>query len=353
MITLTTGLPGGGKSLYTICYIKQLSETENRPVFYHGIKDLALSWIHLEDPTKWHECPEGAIIVIDECQSTFRPRANGSAVPKHVAELETHRHKGHDLYLITQHPMLLDPNVRRLIGKHFHVVRNFGFNKATIHEWNQLKESPDKTRSDSIRHDFIYPKEAFSYYKSAEVHTVKGKLPARIYMLLVIPFLVAGLVWSAFAVLSRSKDAEANNGSFESKSMQPALYRGKEAQKPDYIEARLPRIAGMPQTSPIYDDLTRPVEVPYPAACVLIRNECTCYTQQATRLETDEGICRQIVANGYFLDFVRKPQRSDELPRRNIEKESSEKSSVLTLGEAKLGKAEEASESVNQVSTRK
>jgi zona occludens toxin len=353
MITLTTGLPGGGKSLYTICYIKRLSEKESRPVFYHGIKDLALPWIQLEDPAKWYECPDGAIIVIDECQSTFRPRANGSTVPRHVAELETHRHKGHDLFFITQHPMLLDPNVRRLVGKHFHVVRNFGFNKATVHEWNQLKESPDKTRSDSIRHDFIYPKEAFGYYKSAEVHTVKGKLPARIYMLLVIPFLVAGLVWAAFSVLSRSKDAEGHEGHLDPKNIQPAIYRGKEAQKTDYIEARMPRISGMPQTSPVYDDLTRPVEVPYPAACVLIRNTCTCYTQQATKLETDEVICRQIVANGYFLDFVKRIQRSDELSKSNIGRGESEKSSVLTLGESKPTKAEQGSESVNQVSTEK
>lgn len=310
MITLTTGLPGGGKSLYTICYIKQLSEKENRPVFYHGIKDLALPWIYLEDPSNWHECPEGAIIVIDECQSTFRPRANGSAVPRHVAELETHRHKGHDLFLITQHPMLLDPNVRRLIGKHFHVVRNFGFNKATVHEWNQLKESPDKTRSDSIRHDFVYPKEAFSYYKSAEIHTVRGKLPARVYMLFVIPFLIAGLVWAAFSTLSRSKADEAHESPIKEVDVQHAAYKANESGKPDYIEARLPRIAGMPQTSPVYDDLARPTEVPYPAACVLIRDKCTCYTQQATKLETDDVICRQIVANGIFIDFGKSSARN-------------------------------------------
>jgi zona occludens toxin len=323
MITLTTGLPGGGKSLYTICYIKRLAEKENRPVFYHGIKELALPWILLEDPTKWHECPEGAIIVIDECQSTFRPRANGAAVPKHVAELETHRHKGHDLFFITQHPMLLDPNVRRLVGKHFHVVRNFGFNKATIHEWNQLKESPDKTRSDSIRHDFIYPKEAFTYYKSAEVHTVKGKLPARVYMLLLIPFLVAGLVWASFSILNRDKTAEAAEHDHKTSDI-PSSFKTAEATKPDYVEARMPRISGMPQTSPVYDDLTRPVEVPYPAACVLIRHKCTCYTQQATKLETDDVICRQIVANGLFIDFSKPSLRNarnaqEEIPEPTAE----------------------------------
>ena len=103
MIHLITGLPGSGKSLYTLSKVKERADKENRPVFYHGIPELTLDWQQLESADQWVECPKGAIIVIDECQSTFRPRATGAAVPRHVSQLETHRHDGHDLYLSLIH----------------------------------------------------------------------------------------------------------------------------------------------------------------------------------------------------------------------------------------------------------
>lgn len=138
MITLITGLPGACKTLYTLNYVKAKAEKEGRPVYYNGIPELTLPWEMIDDPEKWYELPEGAIIVIDECQRVFRPRASSAAVPMHVEKFETHRHRGYDIFLITQHPMLLDGNVRRLSGQHFHCVRTFGMQRATIHEWQQV-----------------------------------------------------------------------------------------------------------------------------------------------------------------------------------------------------------------------
>lgn len=44
MIDLITGLPGNGKTLYTISTVKKMSEGENRPVYYAGIPELTLDW---------------------------------------------------------------------------------------------------------------------------------------------------------------------------------------------------------------------------------------------------------------------------------------------------------------------
>ena len=139
MISLITGQPGAGKTLYALNFVKTRAEKENRPVYYSGISDLKLPWLELDKGEDWHGVPEGSIVVIDECQRVFRPRVNGAAVPEHVSKLETHRHSGIDLVLITQHPMLADNNVRRLVGQHFHVVRAFGTKKATVHEWGEVK----------------------------------------------------------------------------------------------------------------------------------------------------------------------------------------------------------------------
>jgi len=87
VITLTTGTPGAGKSLYTIAQIKEKAEKENREVYFYGIKDLMLPWNEMDDPKQWDSLPAGAIIVIDECQTVFRPRGSASAVPEYIAAM--------------------------------------------------------------------------------------------------------------------------------------------------------------------------------------------------------------------------------------------------------------------------
>jgi len=316
MITLTTGLPGAGKTLYTLLMVEEKRIKERREVYYHGITDLTFDWKLLDDPTQAAKLPAGAIIVIDECQSTFRPRGTGSAVPPHVAALETHRHHGHDYFLITQHPMLVDPNIRRLVGNHFHVVRKFGFEKSVIHEWKQLKESPDKNRTGSIRHDFIYPKSQYGFYKSAEIHTVKAKLPARVYFLYFgVPLLLLIFGYMAYTQLYKLSHQDTKNTETAPIATIPELPKpmaietnAQPINQYNWYEAQVSRLPDLPQTAPKYDELTKPAIVPIPAACVLFRKKCTCYTQQATKLDTSEGVCKQIVKNGFFIDFNNQPQ---------------------------------------------
>jgi hypothetical protein len=59
MICLITGLPGNGKTLYALQWVKDKAEKEGRPVFYARIKGLKLPWT-LIDPFKWFECPANA-----------------------------------------------------------------------------------------------------------------------------------------------------------------------------------------------------------------------------------------------------------------------------------------------------
>ena len=190
------GPAGCGQNAFTLHIVRERARKENRAVYYHGIELLKPEefegWVKLEDASKWFELPDGAIIVHDEAQTLYRPRGNGAQVPQYVAELETHRHKGHDLYFITQHPMLIDSNVRRLAGEHMHVVRLFGAKVATLHRWAQCKEQCDKSRADSIRETVGYPAALFEAYKSATLHTHKARVPKRVFLLLAMPFCSSG-----------------------------------------------------------------------------------------------------------------------------------------------------------------
>ncbi|WP_439682485.1 Zona occludens toxin N-terminal domain-containing protein [Cupriavidus oxalaticus] len=326
--TLITGLPGNGKTLYTIDMVKQLAEKEGRPVYYHGINELALPWTPLEKQEDWPDVPAGSIVVLDEAQKAFRTRANGAVVPRHVAELETLRHRGITLFLITQHPMLIDNNARRLCGRHLHLVRKFGAQSSVVHEWNAVRENCDKPagRKDSQKKDFKYPKSVYGLYKSAEVHTVKRKIPRKVLM--IIPCVLAAVAilgYVGYRKVYQPMHGESEEATaIKAGAKQPGQIaygqgdgRARSLTTAEYIASYTPRIAGLDYTAPVYDELTKPKRVPVPAACVTFKGGCNCYTQQGTRLAVGKDQCAQIVQTGFFMAFDPDGQQAQQSPQQS------------------------------------
>ncbi|NJA90235.1 Zonular occludens toxin [Rhodocyclus tenuis] len=311
MITLITGQPGAGKTLRLLYIVKALAEKENRPVYVSGIPELSLPWIELDKPEEWYNCPVGSIIVIDECQRIFRPRGNGSVVPRAVSEMETHRHHGIDIFLTTQHPMLLDSNVRRLVGRHIHVMRAFGAGAANIHEWNEVRENCDKSRLGSQCVFWKYPKEVFSYYKSAELHTHRFRPPLRILLLIVAPVLLGVAVWSFLAWYQSYEDkgkapvAAPVSVSATAPSSVPSPLKGSEPprlSRESWLADYTPRLDGLPHTAPAYDRVTLPVDAPYPVGCARV-SSCVCYTAQGTQIPMAQESCEAILKTGFFRSW--------------------------------------------------
>jgi hypothetical protein len=280
-------------------------------------------WIELDKAEEWHKLPSGAIVVIDEAQRIFRPRGNGTLVPEHVSQLETHRHRGLDLYVVTQHPMLVDSNVRRLVGRHVHVMRSFGLQRATLHEWGTVKEQCDKARDDSNKTEWAYPKQVFAAYHSAEVHTHKRRVPKRLIFLLMVPALLAACGWmfvrwyQHFGESTQHKAggdslaASAPGGSAPAKSG-PVTVEG-------YLASYKPRVEGLPQSAPRYDEVTKAVTAPVPVACVAAAARCRCYSQQGTRMDTPDQLCRQFADRGFFVDFeLRDPRAKQDAERDRL-----------------------------------
>ncbi|MDF3831818.1 zonular occludens toxin domain-containing protein [Cupriavidus basilensis] len=316
VVTLVTGLQGNGKTLFGIHSVKKLWEEEGAKegaVFYHGINELVLPWLPLEKPEDWPDVPDGSVVFIDEAQKLFRVRANGAAVPRWVSELETLRHRGIRLWLFTQHPMLLDNNVRRLCGRHIHLVRKFGAQASSLHEWNAVRENCDKPagRKDSQRSTFKFPKSVYGLYKSAEVHTVKRKIPPKV--MAIVPLSIAALVLLGYVGYRKvykpmHGEAELTQAAGSQKGGQIAYgtegdRRARPLTTAEYVQSYTPRIPGLDYTAPAYDDLTKPKRVPVPAACVTFKGGCNCYTQQGTRLPVQKDQCAQIVQTGFFMAF--------------------------------------------------
>jgi zona occludens toxin len=337
MITLQTGLPGHGKTLHCLWFINRYLISENkrlqdeadkvgsvplvRQVYYAGIKDLKLPWIEI-DPVKWAECPPGSIIVIDECQDVFPGMANGAKRPDFYSALAKHRHSGFDIFLITQDPSLVDNFVRKLVDRHLHSVRKFGFQRATVYEWSGVQQAPRSVASikSAIVKDWSYPKEVFGYYKSAEVHTVVRRVPAKLVMAIMFVVAMPFVFMYALSVYQDRHSAPAAATAVESSSggvRQPSSSSSSQPVPVDpvldakqYAYANTPRVDGVVSTSPKYDQLTRPVRVPVPAMCIKRGSKCQCYSQTASKMNMSYGACMDIAYNGYFEEFDRDPNKA-------------------------------------------
>lgn len=327
-ITVHTGLPGAGKTLFTISMIHQVAKVEKVPVYYCGIPECKVpGWIELEDATRWPELPPKSILIIDEAQRIFRPRHVGSTVPQYVAELETIRHKGIRLVLITQHPKLLEPNVRRLCGKHRHYIRAYGSKVVSVHEWDELKDSCETSggRADSMRTTQAHPVEVYKWYKSAEVHTVQRSIPKRLILAVLIPFVVIAMGYTAAKFMMKRADGKKP----EAIATSPQAIKQRQPGEPgkagpekvsavEYIDLRRPRIAGLAYTAPVYDSVTTVTAAPFPSACAQMGEKCRCYTEQATILEMDDKLCKSIVERGFFREFAASRQEGERGAQRPV-----------------------------------
>ena len=320
MIDLITGLPGNCKTLYTIAWVRDWAKRDSRPVYYSGIPlsdegKAELGWAEI-DPEKWMECPPNSIIVIDECQRVFRNRSINSQPPKFVTDLETHRHLGVDLVFITQHPMLIDPAIRRLTGRHRHMVRIWGLEASTVHEWPAVRDNCDKpaARKDSEKQKWTFDKSVYRLYKSAEVHTVKRMIPMRAKLLLLVPVLLALAAWYVYSfVQKKTAPPQQQNSQVKTQGVGGAAggvtpMPASPAYDPvadvkQYIAMNTPRLEGLPHTAPKFDEITKPEVAPVPVACVATASRCLCYTQQGTRMDVRDQQCRDIAEFGFFQEF--------------------------------------------------
>ena len=158
----------------------------------------------------WHKWAKpGAVIVFDEVQKVWPPRANGSKVPEDIQELDTHRHKGVDFILITQSVMNIDRHLHALGGRHLHVRRVGNMKAAIVYEWDHVSRSLQYSKS-IAKSPWRYSSKVFKLYKSSELHTkVKRSTPPLLWAVL-LGLGVAG--WGIPTYLAKMKEKNAGRG---------------------------------------------------------------------------------------------------------------------------------------------
>lgn len=212
---LVSGLPGSGKSLLLVGWLKKNAEKEKpRLVFtnLNGLKHKELNTHYLEDFTNitLDNYPPGSVFVIDEAQEEgYHPHSATAKKPPHLSMLEKHRHSGYSFIFATQHPKFLDSHVRRLCTSHYHCFRAFNRKGRTVKRWDSVNENPEPLNSDSTAQKMNLPfdKELFSLYKSSQSHTVKTQYPWRKIAGIIFAMIIA-IAAIAYAVISLKSKAE-------------------------------------------------------------------------------------------------------------------------------------------------
>lgn len=322
VITLITGVPGSSKTLNTINEILTNDTYQNRPVYYYNIPEVKLDdWQELtEDEAKqWFQLPHGSVVILDECQRIFRPMKYGDKVPAYVEQLETHRHLGIDLFVITQHPKLIDTKVRRLVGRHLHFKRQFGMEWATRIEFQKCADDPDDyfQQKEAIKKRVKFPKKLYGVYKSSEEHTHKKKIPAKLYGVGIAIIVAIFLMYQAVAGFGQKPETEQETQQMETGGSTGGLLKTARVKETEPVltwqEKRIPRVKNIPWSAPLYDDVYEVKAFPRPQ-CIQrkVNNVCNCYTQQATPLDISQRECQKIVANGYWDPTKKDLARSAE-----------------------------------------
>ena len=169
------------------------------------IKKFNLDWRKLDNPHNWYKLPAGSVIIIDEVQDYFGKRSASAKAPEHIAELNTHRHKGFDLILITQDSSLLDYQAKACVNYHIHYKNIHGGEKVSRLESgahfnvNSISERKNVQRQSVIRRDKKY----YGSYYSAEMHTNKWRMPTMYKkLLIVIPILIAASAYGYNKVMN-------------------------------------------------------------------------------------------------------------------------------------------------------
>jgi zona occludens toxin len=306
MLTLITGTPGAGKSLHAVWeFARHVPgstievEGEKRPRrLLSNIKNLIIDHekidaTHLDIWQEWAQ--PGDVIIFDEVQEVWRARAMGAKVPPCIAALETHRHMGVDIVLVTQHPNLLDQNIRRLVNQHLH-LRRLTHRLCMIYEWDHCAEV--KSIRNAIQSKlWWHPRKAYAMYKSAQAHTKPtAKMPRLAWIGIAAMAGLFYIVPTAYSKITGGKEAG------------QLAQAKKEAAKPVITKGPPPGMPTAVPLPPVPESVPGPAVVPAAVAvagCVVPpAGGCACVDVKGLPVERVESLCASLALKRPVFDLA-------------------------------------------------
>lgn len=309
---------------------------------YSDINGLRVDGV-LESPDDWRTCPDGSIIFYDEVQNRqiYKNTRDKNDV---IGDLTVHRHRGFDIYFITQFPVLIHTDVRAVVGQHYHLYRPWGLPQAYVNVWGYCVVDPNaksKKATAERTFRFSYDKKIYKLYTSSTMHTHKINLPKKLIIFgalfafggyLVFDGLSGGTIFNsgsdnAKSVADKVQDAKDSNpykdksGMEKKEEISPELAQKikscteqfgwtfgqcREAYDPKFLaDGQAERTvntvfiydASKPYATVVesvnYDVSSKPVF----AGCVKFGNKYQGYTEQGTKLNVSSADCKRLIDN--------------------------------------------------------
>lgn len=313
-ITLVTGKPGTGKTVFAISTFLKQNLEKNRIVYTLGIPDLKFPHIELtkDDLNKWNErepiegrpgvyelttLQEDSLVIVDEAADVW-PSVHLKVIPEFLQYLRKHRKHALDFLLITQDPHFLHPHVLLNVDRHIHLMTDWRGTKS--YEWPEFCQNPilPSNQNRAVSKSYKLDKTVFSQFYSATKHLEKPKraIPKMVFfaiaMLFVIPAFAAYAYQHIIAKVDSytvTADTPITDITKETISTVTAIQESIGQQTTSYSSPSLSMVSDSVDWSQV-------------AACLSNKTNCVCYGHQAQRLNITPDTCNSAILYGWVIN---------------------------------------------------
>lgn len=382
---------GAGKTLYCMSEIDRISKKHPEKWIYTNIVGCTYPGVilissTLEKPFDWRDLPNGAVLIYDEAHehpafskddllktyeiddsqcikniATINARDDLKVKEKEELvrqerekqkwklirakddildigrSLTMHRQFGIEIYFITQKPFKLNDSVKASVVEHLILRRLFKLKAATIYTYVELQEQFGlSTMKNALSWRFwLYPKQLYKFYISAEQHDQSKKIPKSLILLLLLPIILFGSalkdsynsplfsgVLESLGLKSKTEQVEqvenqtASNAplpiSAENKkdyvdcnlyeNMHLSICQNLQKQKNEKLQSDVRQVISYNPNEP-FNDMSQSLNYqvsnqPVFSGCVKFNGKYQGYTQQGTKLNVSEADCKKLIENG-------------------------------------------------------
>lgn len=341
MIILITGVPGSGKSLRAVELAEQYIAA-GRAVF-SDIEGYSRSCAIPDGD--WRLTSHGSVVIYDEAHRldsqmkrhsvSFPARGLKLEEPEIVKAMSIHRHSGHDLIFVCQHPSQIDISIRRLVTQHQHLKRIGSTKRVGLVISDTLIDLPEGSElSNADKNHWKFPVKYYDYYKSASVHLIKRRIPQPVIFVfsvaVVLLLAISFVIYSFHSMKSKSSlisTSEAKNVQSDNSHLLQSLPASSSVSSPQSSDvSSVPLVLSAPATTQFSGAATlesvaahlkqsSQISKDFPfdiSACLSFKEDCRCWNKAGNLLLIDSQVCH------FLLDGTVKFPRSLSIANNNI-----------------------------------
>ncbi|KHF77291.1 phage-related protein [Acinetobacter sp. neg1] len=320
---------------------------------YSDINGLKIEGVLPLPSLDWRETPLGSIMYIDECRKKPPYKFDTKTPSKDpiIIDMAEVRHYDKDVYLISQDAEDINISLRQLVDKLYFIKRPSQKPQAcslyTFDKWlGRPRAGADSKRDPKpyVEHELIiYKKKYFAMYKSASSHTsVKFKLNWKIFGWILLTLSLMGVVAygiSSVPIFGQFSSTFKQMLGMEKSPFEDISKLGSGTKEPEQQQTESnPQNAQPTDSHPSASeptgssttanasgqneykyDVRRPYDFEYDltyqiqerprlAGCIISKKTCSCYTQQATKIDMSQSDCKRYMSGDRPFDYFTKQQ---------------------------------------------